>query len=141
MCSTHQTQQWDLPESKLGALNTTDRRVLCTNKQGSRITRNNKSDHSATSDVWHTQGEKQGTRRGRLPSAEREGTSSTDMGRKTNLITLLDLCVSSQHCLPTLSHNSAGHGGRCDSGCSRMFISTHRLKTAVVRRVVLSTKL
>ena len=44
LCSIHQAQQWDLPESKLGALKTTDRRVLCTNTQGSRITRNNKSD-------------------------------------------------------------------------------------------------
>ena len=46
------------------------------------------------------------------------------MGRKTNLITLLDLCVSSQYCLPTLSHDSIGYGGRCEYGCERMFIST-----------------
>ena len=51
MCSIHQAQQWDLPESKMEALNTADRRVSCTNKQGSHITRNNTSHHSATSDV------------------------------------------------------------------------------------------
>ena len=44
-------------------------------------------------------------------------------------------------CLPTLSRNSSSHGGRCKYGCYRTFISTHRLKTAVVRCVVLSTKL
>ena len=45
------------------------------------------------------------------------------MGRKKNLITLLDLCLSSQH----LSHNSTGHGGRCKNGSYKIFISTEML--------------
>ena len=79
-------------------LNTADRRVSCTNKQGSRITRNNKSDRSATSDVQHKTGRKTKEASRTASVSEREGTTSTDMGRKTNFITLLDWCVSSQHC-------------------------------------------
>ena len=55
-----------------------------------------------------------------------------NVGQETNLITLLDLCVSSKRSpnnVTRLSHNSIGHGGRCRYGCSRMFISTPHLKT------------
>ena len=55
-----------------------------------------------------------------------------NVGRCTNLITLLDLCVSSQHspnAVTRLSHNSIGHGrGRCKYGCCRMFISTNSIQ-------------
>ena len=68
------------------------------------------SDRSATSGVYHKQGEKQP--RGRDASATRRN-NLVNVGKYTNLITLLDLCVSSQQSPNTvtrLSHNSIGHG-------------------------------
>ena len=68
------------------------------------------SDRSATSGVYHKQGEKQP--RGRDASATRRN-NLVNVGKYTNLITLLDLCVSSQQSPNTvtrLSHNSFGHG-------------------------------
>ena len=67
------------------------------------------SDRSATSSVWHKQGEKQPRRRDASPTRR---NNLVNVGKYTNLITLLDLCVSSQHFPNTvtrLSHNSIGH--------------------------------
>ena len=68
------------------------------------------SDRSATSGVWHKQGEKQPRRR--VASATRKN-NLVNVAKYTNLITLLDLCVSSKHSPNTVtrrSHNSKGHG-------------------------------
>ena len=61
---------------------------------------------TATLNVQHQQRGKQGTSRGRLPSANgREQPQQTRVTRKMDL-----------NCLPTLSHNSRGNGGRCAQG-------------------------
>ena len=68
------------------------------------------SDQSAASIVWHKQGEKQPRRR---DASATRGNNLVNVGKYTNLITLLDLCVSSQHSPNTVtsrSHNSTGHG-------------------------------
>ena len=68
------------------------------------------SDRSASSSVQHKQGEKQ--QRGRDASATRRN-NLVNVGKKTNLITLLGLCVSSPlspNTVTKLSHNSIGHG-------------------------------
>ena len=60
-----------------------------------------------------------------------------NVGQQTNLITLLDLCVSCQHSPNTvtrLSHNSMSHGGRCKYVCCRMFISTKTIVTLLERK-------
>ena len=104
-----------------------------TNKDcASRATIN--SDRSATSSVSHKQGAKQHRRRD--ASATRRN-NLVNVGTQTNLITPLDLCVSSQHSpnnVTRLSHNSIGHGvvgvKVVVVGCSS---KTPSLKTAVVR--------
>ena len=82
------------------------------NKQGLRITRNNNSDRlSYIKRVAQT-----GRKTTKTPRrvSKREGNKLVDRGAdKTNLITLLDVCVSSQHSPNTvtrLSHNSTSHG-------------------------------
>ena len=96
-----------LPESKLGwALNTADRRVSCTNKRGLRITRNNQ--------LWQIRYitrvvETRKNNKGRLADGIRQRTGRDNLDRYhswRNLITLLDLCVSSPHCLPINHHKN-----------------------------------
>ena len=93
------------------------------------------SDRSATSSVWHKQEEKQPRRRD--ASATRKN-NLVNVGKYTNLITLLDLCVSSQHSPNTVtrrSHNSIGHGvvgvNMVGKGCSSQQKQMKRRKSAL----------
>ena len=101
----------DLTNSDLGLSLDTDTCIVHkqTNKDCAlRATIN--SDRSATSSVWHKQEEKQPRRR---DASATRGNNLVNVGKYTNLITLLDLCVSSQHSPNTvtrLSHNSTSHG-------------------------------
>ena len=92
----------ELPESKLGwALNTVDRRVSCTNKQGLRITRNKRI--WPIGYVWRVAQTGRKTTKGRLADGIRQRSRRDNLNRHRswgNLITLFDLCVSSTHCLP-----------------------------------------
>ena len=93
------------------------------------------SDRSATSGVWHKQEEKQPRRR---DASATSGNNLVNVGKYTNLITLLDLCVPSQHSPNTVtrrSHNSIGHGvvgvNMVVIGCSSQQKQMKRRKNAL----------
>ena len=128
MCSVHHNQQLHLPESnsQLGlSLDTTDTCIVhkqtnrdCASRATTTLTT---QPHQACS----TNREKNNKDAATRQQAGRNNL--VNMGRWTKLVTLLDLCVSSQHSPNTvtrLSLNSIGHGGRCKYGCYGMFIST-----------------
>ena len=137
MCSVHQAQQWDLHESnsQLGLiLDTTDTCIV--HKQTNRDCASRAT--TTLTDPLHqacsTNKEKNNKDAATLQQAGKNNL--VNMGKSTNLITLLDLRESSKdspNTVARLSHNSIDHGGRCKYDCFRMFISTPRLKTAVVR--------
>ena len=94
-----------LPESKQGgALNTAGRRVSCTNKRRLRITRNNQ--------LWQIRyitrvAKTKKNNSGGLADGIRQRTGRDNFDRYhswRDLITLLDLYVSSPHCLPINRH-------------------------------------
>ena len=137
MCSVHQAQQWDLPDSYLNAtLSLEHNRQTCLVHE--QINRDCASRATTTlTDQLHqacstNTGEKQQRRR------DASATNNlVNVGTQTNLITLPDLCVSSQHSPNTvtrLSHNSIGHGvvgvNMVVTGCSSQHPAS---KTAVVR--------
>ena len=110
------------------------------------------SARSATSGVQCKQGEKQ---QRRCDASATRKNNLVNVGTQTDLITLLDLCVSSQHSPNTvtrLSHNSIGHGVfgvnmvviRCSSqhsasnGCREMRRFVHNAVNIILQRFVLS---
>ena len=137
MCSVHQAQQWDLPDSNSQqglSLDTTDTCIV--HKQTNRDCASRATTTLTTRlhQAWSTNRGENNKDAATRQQAERNNL--VNVGQWIFLITLLVLCVSFQHSPNTvtrLSQNSIGHGGRCNCGCHRMFISTHRLKTAIVR--------
>ena len=86
---------WDDDEKR--ALNIADRCVSCTNEQS---TLTDPLHHACSTN-------KEKNKKGRLADGIRQRTGRDDLDRYhtwRNLITLLDLCVSSPHCLPINRH-------------------------------------
>ena len=97
--SIHQAQTWVLPENKLGALITTDRCVSCTNKQGSRITLNSRSDLTASLHVQHKIGRK--TTKRHVADGFRQRTGRNNLNR--HVVRKLDYTSRFVRVLPALS--------------------------------------
>ena len=147
MCSVHQAQHWDLLESYLKAtLSLEHNRQTClVHKQinrdyASRATVN--SDRSATSGRVAQTGRKT-TRMPRRVGNQKEQPRQRGHTDKLDYTSRFVRVIPtfSQHCHETVTLLNKSRCCRCKYGCERMFISTPRLKTAVARRDVLSTKL